>query len=113
MRRGEGSQPQARRAGERPVKAAPAFRNALGGLASGSGRTRNGRPNGSGNGRARPSPYSALSLLRHGITHETWLRVWREHDLARSYDVVVVGAGVHGLATAYYLAARHSISNVA
>ena len=31
-------------------------------------------------------------------------RMWRSHDLKRSYDVVIVGAGVHGLATAYYLA---------
>jgi sarcosine oxidase, subunit beta len=33
--------------------------------------------------------------------------------MARSYDVVVIGAGVHGLATAYYLAANHGITNVA
>jgi len=39
--------------------------------------------------------------------------VWRQHELAPRYDVVVVGAGVHGLATAYYLAARHGITNVA
>jgi sarcosine oxidase subunit beta len=39
--------------------------------------------------------------------------VWRRHDLRRSYDVVIIGAGVHGLATAYYLAANHGIRNVA
>jgi len=39
--------------------------------------------------------------------------VWHDHDLASSYDVIIIGAGVHGLATAYYLAANHGISNVA
>jgi sarcosine oxidase, subunit beta len=39
--------------------------------------------------------------------------VWQSHDLRSAYDVVVIGAGVHGLATAYYLAANHGIRNVA
>jgi sarcosine oxidase subunit beta len=57
--------------------------------------------------------YSAFNLLRHGLTGEDWPRAWRSHDLASVYDVVVVGAGVHGLATAYHLAARHGITRVA
>lgn len=57
--------------------------------------------------------YSAFNLLRHGITHEDWHRAWRQVDLRRSYDVVIVGAGIHGLATAYYLAKEHGITNVA
>jgi sarcosine oxidase, subunit beta len=40
-------------------------------------------------------------------------RMWRNHDLKSSYDVVIVGGGAHGLATAYYLATRHGITNVA
>lgn len=41
-------------------------------------------------------------------------RMWRCHDtLKPSYDVVVVGGGVHGLAVAYYLAKNHDVSNVA
>jgi len=60
-----------------------------------------------------PTRYSALSLLRHGLTRRPWPRVWRDHDLEPSYDVVVVGAGVHGLATAYYLAKHHGVSRVA
>jgi len=34
-------------------------------------------------------------------------RMWRSHDLKPSYDVVIIGAGVHGLAIAYYLGRRH------
>ncbi len=57
--------------------------------------------------------YSALSLLRHGLSGRAWPEAWREHDLRRSYDVVIIGGGVHGLATAYYLARNHGITNVA
>jgi sarcosine oxidase subunit beta len=39
-------------------------------------------------------------------------RYWRAADPKRSYDVVIVGAGGHGLATAYYLAANHGITDV-
>ena len=39
-------------------------------------------------------------------------RMWHSHDLKRSYDVVIIGAGVHGLAIAYYLAKR-GVTNVA
>jgi sarcosine oxidase subunit beta len=40
-------------------------------------------------------------------------RMWRRHDLKPRYDVVVVGGGAHGLATAYYLAKNHGVRNVA
>ena len=39
--------------------------------------------------------------------------MWRDVPLRSSYDVVIVGGGVHGLATAYYLAANHGITDVA
>ena len=69
--------------------------------------------NTNGSGYRKPAKYSALTLVRRGLTHDDWPRVWRNHDLKASYDVVIVGAGVHGLATAYYLAKNHGITNVA
>jgi sarcosine oxidase, subunit beta len=69
--------------------------------------------NGSAPRRRRPGRYSAFGLLRHGLTDTPWAPAWRAHDLAGSYDVVVIGGGVHGLATAYYLAANHGITDVA
>ncbi len=63
--------------------------------------------------RGRPATYSALGLVGRGLTRRAWPRAWRDHELRTAYDVVVIGAGVHGLATAYYLAANHGIRNVA
>ncbi len=60
-----------------------------------------------------PARYSALDIFRRGVTNSDWPRSFRQHDLAKSYDVVIIGAGVHGLACAYYLAAHHGITNVA
>ncbi|MCW5891384.1 MAG: FAD-dependent oxidoreductase [bacterium] len=57
--------------------------------------------------------YSAWSLLRRGLTGGEWPRAWRRQAQRRSYDVVVIGAGVHGLATAYYLAKNHGVTDVA
>ena len=58
--------------------------------------------------------YSFASLIRHGLNrHTTWPKAWRSPPLKDSYDVIVIGAGGHGLATAYYLAKEHGITNVA
>jgi sarcosine oxidase subunit beta len=69
--------------------------------------------NGAGRSPRHPGRYSAWRLFRHGLTGEDWPRVWRAHDLKPSYDVVIIGAGVHGLAAAYYLARNHGIRDVA
>ncbi|MGH8792681.1 MAG: FAD-dependent oxidoreductase [Stackebrandtia sp.] len=60
-----------------------------------------------------PERYSARALLRHGVTGANWAPAWRAHEPKSRYSVVIVGGGVHGLATAYYLAANHGVTDVA
>lgn len=58
--------------------------------------------------------YSFLSLLKNALTyHENWPQAWRSPKPKPAYDVVIIGAGGHGLATAYYLAKEHGLTNVA
>jgi sarcosine oxidase subunit beta len=58
--------------------------------------------------------YSALSLMRNALSgHRKWKPAWRDATPEKHYDVVIIGAGGHGLATAYYLARNHGIKNIA
>ncbi|GGB96512.1 sarcosine oxidase subunit beta [Marinobacterium zhoushanense] len=58
--------------------------------------------------------YSGFGLFKHSLSyHENWQRAWRNPTPKKKYDVIIVGGGGHGLATAYYLAKEHGITNVA
>jgi sarcosine oxidase subunit beta len=58
--------------------------------------------------------YSALQLLKNALRgHRAWPRQWAPATLKPHYDIVIVGGGGHGLATAYYLAAEHRLCNIA
>ncbi|MEO1421801.1 MAG: sarcosine oxidase subunit beta family protein [Pseudomonadota bacterium] len=58
--------------------------------------------------------YSALKVLKEGLTgNRGWTPAWRKPDPKPDYDVIIVGGGGHGLATAYYLAKEFGVTNVA
>ncbi len=58
--------------------------------------------------------YSAFNLLKNALSHnKNWQTAWRKPEPKREYDVIIVGGGGHGLATAYYLVKEHGIRNVA
>lgn len=59
--------------------------------------------------------YSALSLIREGLNGQRgWEPAWRDAKPKAEYDAVIIGGGGgHGLATAYYLAKNHGMTNIA
>jgi len=58
--------------------------------------------------------YSGFKVIWEGLTgNKGWKPVWRSPEPKARYDVIIIGGGGHGLATAYYLAKNHGITNVA
>lgn len=58
--------------------------------------------------------FSGWRVLKEGLTgNKGWSAHWRDAAPKSEYDVVIIGGGGHGLATAYYLAKKHGITNVA
>ncbi|MEP9399533.1 sarcosine oxidase subunit beta [Mesorhizobium sp. KR2-14] len=58
--------------------------------------------------------YSVFAIAREAMRgHKGWEEQWSSPEPKAEYDVIIIGAGGHGLATAYYLAKEHGITNVA
>ncbi len=58
--------------------------------------------------------FSGFEILKQGLTgNKGWEPHWRTRSLKGSYDIIIIGGGGHGLATAYYLAKNHGLSNIA
>ena len=58
--------------------------------------------------------YSIFSLARNALSgHKDWPKAWRSPEPKKEYDVIVIGGGAHGLGTAYYLAKKHGLRNIA
>ena len=58
--------------------------------------------------------YSGLQVLAQGLKgNRGWKPVWRDPDPKPAYDIVIIGGGGHGLATAFYLAKEHGLRNIA
>ena len=58
--------------------------------------------------------YSGWKVITEGLLGNTgWGRAWRDPAPKAEYDAIVIGGGGHGLATAYYLAKNHGLTNIA
>ena len=58
--------------------------------------------------------YNWLKLLKEGFNNNSgWEKTWKNPELKKEYDVIIIGGGGHGLATAFYLAKEFNIKNIA
>ena len=58
--------------------------------------------------------YSALKIIKEALTgHKGWKPVWRKPEPKPAYDIIIIGGGGHGLATAHYLASKFEGKNIA
>ena len=58
--------------------------------------------------------YSGWQVIKQGLSgNRGWTPAWRDPAPKAEYDVVIIGGGGHGLATAYYLAKEHGLTNIA
>ena len=58
--------------------------------------------------------YSIFSLIKNAFSyHENWQRAWRDPEPKKEYDIIIIGGGGHGLATAFYLAKKYNMKNIA
>ncbi|MXQ07993.1 sarcosine oxidase subunit beta family protein [Alphaproteobacteria bacterium GH1-50] len=58
--------------------------------------------------------YSGFRVFREGLRRNSgWQPLWRDPEPKPAYDIVIIGGGGHGLATAYYLASEHGLTNIA
>ncbi len=58
--------------------------------------------------------YSGFKVIKEALTgHKGWKPIWRTPEPKKEYDIIIIGGGGHGLATAHYLASRYNITNVA
>ena len=58
--------------------------------------------------------YSALKIFKEALTgHKGWKPVWRKPEPKAAYDIIIIGGGGHGLATAHYLASKFDGKNIA
>ena len=58
--------------------------------------------------------YSIFNILKNSLSNnENWKKMWRSPEPKKSYDIIIIGGGGHGLGTAYYLAKEHKLKNIA